>query len=426
MGQFSGFFMLLRKLQLAAVLALSFLCVWLSEPAHGVAAESGLIVPTGLQNSVEFWKQIFGKHDSKTVLLFDPFDQATIFSTLQLADTPASRAALEKERRRVLAEHDLDEEMGRLRAQRGAKDQFLAGLRLAGRYLPEMKKIFRDHELPTDLAYLPLVESSFNLRARSPVGAAGIWQFMPDTGRKFLRIDNTVDERLDPIASTRAAARLLKENHQILGSWPLAITAYNHGTEGVFRAIETTGSRHLPDIIRRYKSPTFGFASQNFYAEFLAVVYLAKNSERYFPFLRAHPPLVLREWKVGQTTRIDAMLKPAAILPKDFYNWNPALAPGLKTLAAGHRINLPADKYENIVAAQRPAGETRNRKKAAVPNRIAATAVEKKLSGVKEPTRVRLGASKARKVSPPQPGGAPNALTRLKIAKRRDTPLPAG
>lgn len=414
----------LRKLQLAAVMALAFLCALLREAAHGVAAESGLVVPAGLQNSVEFWKQVFGKHDSKTVLLFDPFDQATIYATLKLADAPASRAALEKERRRILAEYDLDEEMGRLRAQRGAKDQFLSGLRLAGRYLPEMKKIFRDHELPTDLAYLPLVESSFNLRARSPVGAAGIWQFMPDTGRKFLRIDNTVDERLDPIASTRAAAKLLKENHQILGSWPLAITAYNHGTEGIFRAIETTGSRSLPDIIRRYKSPTFGFASQNFYAEFLAVVYLAKNSERYFPFLRAHPPLVLREWKVSQSTRIDAMLKPAAILPNDFYAWNPALAPGLKILTPGHRINLPVEKYDTVVAAQRAAADAPSEKRAAVPNRIAAAA--KKAAGVKEPARVRLAANRAPAARKAQTERPPNASTRLKIAKRRDAALPAG
>lgn len=415
----------LQKLQLAALLALSFLCALLREAAHGVAAESGLIVPTGLQNSVEFWKQVFGKHDSRTVLLFDPFDQAMIYSTVKLADAPAGRAALEKERRRVLAEYDLDEETGRLRSQRGAKEQFLSGLRIAGRYLPEMKKIFRDQDLPTDLAYLPLVESSFNLKARSPVGAAGIWQFMPETGRKFLRIDNRVDERLDPIASTRAAAKLLRENHQILGSWPLAITAYNHGTEGIFRAIETTGSRDLVDIIRRYKSPTFGFASQNFYAEFLAVVYLAKNSERYFPFLRLQQPVPLREWTVRQPTSVEAMLKPAALTAKDFYLWNPALAPGLKNLAVGHRINLPADKYDSIVtAAQRRASAAPTDSQAAVPAKVSRAPAVRKTSGVKEPSKVSAVASKSPRRYNAQADS--KASARFKIAKRREAVVPAG
>ncbi|MBM4298941.1 MAG: hypothetical protein FJ143_14495 [Deltaproteobacteria bacterium] len=390
--------MLLRNCHRTGVLALSFLIALLRQVSHGVAAESGLVAPSGLEKSVEFWQQVFGKYDSKTVLFFDPFDQATIYSTLKISDSPAGRAALEKERRRVLADHDLDEEMGRLRTQRGAKDQFLAGLRAGGRYLPEMKKIFRDQELPTDLAYLPLVESFFNLRARSPVGAAGIWQFMPETGRKFLRIDNTVDERLDPIASTRAAAKLLKENYQILGSWPLAITAYNHGTEGLFRAIQVTGSRNLVDIIRRYKSDRFGFASQNFYAEFLAVVYLAKNSERYFPFLRMQPPLVLREWTVSHTTSVEAMLKPAAITAKDFYGWNPALAPGLKQLAAGQRINLPADKYDSFIIAQRRAADSRKEKKPTVVVAAPATAASKPASA-KAPAKVRLAAAKPSKVS---------------------------
>ena len=158
-----------------------------------------------------------------------------MYSTLRVGDDIAGRSVVDKERARIVAEYDLNEEDGRLRTQRGVKEQFLAGLQIAGRYLPEMKRIFREAGLPTDLTYLALVESSFNLRARSPMGAAGIWQFMPETGKKFLRIDDAVDERLDLIASTRAAARLLKQNYQILGSWPLAVTAYNHGTEGMLR-----------------------------------------------------------------------------------------------------------------------------------------------------------------------------------------------
>ena len=83
---------------------------------------------------------------------------------------------------------------------------------------------------------LPHVESSFNAAAYSKVGAAGLWQFMRSTGRRYMRVDDAVDERLDPYRSTEAAAQLLAYNYRVLGSWPLALTAYNHGAAGMRRA----------------------------------------------------------------------------------------------------------------------------------------------------------------------------------------------
>ena len=346
--------MLLRMLRALALCAVAILSVPGGARAQKGRVASGFVVPAGLESAVEFWKQIFARHDSSTVIFFDPLDPVTVYASLRIADNPEGRIAVEKERRRILSDYDLDEEMGRLRAQRGTREQFLSGLRIAGRYLPEMKSIFREAGLPTDLAYLPLVESSFNLNARSPVGATGIWQFMPDTGKKFLRVDDTVDERRDPISSTRAAARLLKENFQILGSWPLAITAYNHGTEGMFRAIQETGSRDLAQIIRRYKSPMFGYASQNFYAEFLAAVDVAKNSERLFPFLRSDQPIALREIALPRPLPLKLALQSAALSPRQFYEWNPALNPSTQTLPAGFRVKLVADKSDSFMSAGQP------------------------------------------------------------------------
>jgi membrane-bound lytic murein transglycosylase D len=344
-----------RILKILAVFAAFLVATFAPASARAARPPNGFVVPAGLESAVEFWKKIFARHDSTTVLLFDPFDHATIYQTLKAADSPDGRVSIEKERRRILTDYDLDEEMGRVRVQRGAREQFLSGLRIAGRYLPEMKTIFRGAGMPTDLAYLPLVESSFNLNARSPVGAAGIWQFMPETGRKFLRIDDTIDERLDPIASTRAAARLLKENFQILGSWPLAITAYNHGTEGIFRAIEETGSRDLAQIIRRYKSPSFGFASQNFYAEFLAVVDLAKNSERNFPSLRPDQPTALREIALPRPLPLQPALRSASLTSRQFYQWNPALNPSVQTLRAGFKVWLAPEKSDSFFTVQKAA-----------------------------------------------------------------------
>jgi len=308
-------------------------------------------VPTGLRGAVDFWKKVFTRYAYGEVILFDPMDLATIYSVLRAPESEQGRLLVGKERARISAAYDLvDEE--RIRGQRGAKEPFSDGLRLSGRYIGQMQKIFRDEGLLAELAYLPLVESSFNVRARSGAGAVGMWQFIPETGKKFMRIDDKVDERRDPMASTRAAARLLKENYRILGSWPLAITAYNHGTEGIFRGIESVGSRDLVELIRRYRSPTFGFASKNFYAEFLAVVEIAAQREKHFPFLRLHSPVALREVEVKKATSVEALLKPAAISRGDFFRWNPALADGTRVIPAGYSVKLPAEKIQPILTAQ--------------------------------------------------------------------------
>jgi membrane-bound lytic murein transglycosylase D len=321
-------------------------------PALVCAQEGPFPVPVGLRDAVDFWKQVFTRHGFGEVILFDPLDAGMVYSVLRVPESEQGRVQVAKERARIAAAYDLADDETRIRSQRGAKEHFSEGLRVSGRYIAQMQKIFRDEGLPGELAYLPLVESSFNVRARSGAGAVGMWQFIPETGKKFMRIDGNVDERRDPMASTRAAARLLKENYRILGSWPLAITAYNHGTEGIFRAIDSVGSRDLVELIRRYQSPTFGFASKNFYAEFLAVVEIAAEPESHFPFLRLHQPISLHSVEVKKATPVDAVLKPAAISPGDFYQWNPALEAGAKVIPAGYRVNLPAEKIQPFLLAQ--------------------------------------------------------------------------
>lgn len=316
-----------------------------------VAQESPFPVPEGLEGAVEFWKQIFSRYDIADVVLFDPLDPEKIYSVLRAAENEQGRALVSRERARIAADYDLVDDESRIRSQRGAKNHFIEGLKISGRYMAEMQKIFRAEGLPVALAFLPLVESSFNIRARSSVGAVGMWQFMPETGKKFMRIDAAVDERRDPMASTRAAARLLKQNYQILGNWPLAITAYNHGTEGIFRGIKAVQSDDLVELIRGYQSPTFGFASKNFYAEFLAVVQIATNSEKFSPFLRHHRAVTLHEVAVKRPVALNAVLKPAAISQIEFFAWNPALEPNTKVLPLGYRVKLPAEKVDSFVAA---------------------------------------------------------------------------
>src|SRR3954447_4604186 len=146
----------------------------------------------------------------------------------------------------------------RVRFQLGQADKFREGLIRSGAWEKFIRKTIADAGLPPEIASLPHVESSFNPAARSKVGAAGMWQFMVSTGRRFMRIDNVVDERLAPYKSTRAAALLMQQNYEVTRAWPLAITAYNPGASGMRRAIEQVGTDDIGVIVRKYQSRTFG------------------------------------------------------------------------------------------------------------------------------------------------------------------------
>lgn len=170
----------------------------------------------------------------------------------------------------------------RVRSQRGTRERFKRGLEISGRYDLQFRKIFRDAGLPEDLAYLPHVESSFQPAARSSAGAVGMWQFTPAAAETFMPGGNKVDQRLDPFASANGAARYLSYAYGKLGDWPVAITSYNHGIGGMKRA-QTQAGPEFAKIVASYSGPAFGFASRNYYAQFLAAREIASNPMPYFP-----------------------------------------------------------------------------------------------------------------------------------------------
>lgn len=186
-----------------------------------------------------------------------------------------------------------------VRTQTGIKEKFGDAIRRTGRYLGTMERIFIHEEgLPVELTRLPFVESSFDYTAYSSVGAAGIWQFMRGTAKKYMTVNNLVDERLDPILATRAAAKYLKGAYRSLGNWPLAITSYNHGVAGVYKKMKAQGTTDLARIIEKKDERVFGFASSNFFPEFLAALEVYDNYRKYFPDLRLDPPLELKEFPI--------------------------------------------------------------------------------------------------------------------------------
>lgn len=373
-----------------AVLALALLVVCSAtraEPARTVAtpvvADSFPDVP-GLRPQVEFWIQVFTRLHQNEVVLHDElypqlrYEIFTLPGTVESGLDREQRRTLDRRRKRLITRlealegklrraepletaeqelrHQLEAAGGReaidgaaqrVRAQRGLQEQFLAGVRRSGRYIAEMRRIFSDRGMPPDLAYLPHVESSFNIDARSTAGAAGIWQFTRTTGRRYLHISNALDERLDPLAATHAAANYLDSAHALLGDWALAITSYNHGTSGVLRATRKHGA-DLERIVREYRSDSFGFASSNFYTEFLAVREILRHPDRHFETPLQYDAAVqlssLRLPQPASATRLAQLLDTeittlAAVNPA----WLDRTLHGLVSLPANTRVWLPHD-----------------------------------------------------------------------------------
>lgn len=272
-------------------------------------------LPPGLERNVAFWKRIFVEFRTTEYVIHDRESLDVIYDVVRVQDLFGSVPPTERQigeavgRVRQRYEEALRQMAGggaaapltteearagqvlgcpcprerlaqaadRVHVQRGVQEKFAAGLARGHALSPRVTAVLRQRGVPAELAVLPLIESSFEDQAVSRAGAVGIWQFTRETARRFLRIGRGVDERRDPIRSADAAARLLREHYENLGSWPLAITAYNHGRSGVRQAVATVGSADLGEIIRLYQGPRFGFASKNFYAEFLAALDVARG-----------------------------------------------------------------------------------------------------------------------------------------------------
>jgi membrane-bound lytic murein transglycosylase D len=206
-----------------------------------------------------------------------------------------------------------------LRVQEGMRERFQEGLLRSRYYRPTMERIFRTAGLPPELVTLAEVESGFYSRAKSGAGAVGIWQFTRGTGREYMRITRYHDDRLNPTTETEAAAQLLRSNYATLGNWPLAITAYNYGTGGMANA----SSQYHGDyerIVRSYSGSRFGFASKNYYPEFLAALQIHQYEDQYFPNLKyqdapAPPPVKTDFAPSGRGARHTASVHRAAARP---------------------------------------------------------------------------------------------------------------
>jgi membrane-bound lytic murein transglycosylase D len=168
------------------------------------------------------------------------------------------------------------------------RNRFEQWLLRLSRYRPLVENIFAEFHLPSDLVYLSLVESGFNPYAYSRAKATGPWQFMKGTAKLYgLRVDAYVDERRDPIKSTVAAARYLRDLYDLFGAWPLAMAAYNAGEGKVMRALRKAQAESFTDIS---KTRLIRRETKEYVPRFMAATIIAKNPDRYgFPLEPSAP-----------------------------------------------------------------------------------------------------------------------------------------
>ncbi|MDY0040688.1 MAG: lytic transglycosylase domain-containing protein, partial [Desulforhabdus sp.] len=156
---------------------------------------------------------------------------------------------------------------------------FIDGLERSWLHLPLMVKILESRGVPAELIYVVLVESSFKSKAMSPGGAGGYWQLLPSTARSLgLRVDRWVDERMDPVKSTEAAAKYLRMLYDRYNSWPLALAAYNAGDGPVQKAIKKCGTKDFWTISKRGSLPRI---TRAYVPKILAAIKIARDLENH-------------------------------------------------------------------------------------------------------------------------------------------------
>lgn len=324
------------------------------EGALGYNGPETFAVPKGMENQWQFWIDIYSKyttdqgvlHDAENIdLVYEVLDFTEISSRTNLNNWQKEHIKLKQVKAAKLRVIQLLEKLhktkdpstlaydekriwdyyqkidepnkfreaqkkNRLRFQLGQRDRVIQGIFFSGRYIDQFEQVFREAGLPIELTRLPFVESSYNVLARSKVGASGLWQIMPYTMKGFMKKDPSIDLRNHPIEATKLAGKLMRINYNMLQSWPLAMTGYNHGPSGILRLTKKYKTRELVDLIQNVNiKKRFGFASRNFYACFLAILEVTSNAPKYLGVVNMSQPLDSVEIKLGSPISYKDLLR---------------------------------------------------------------------------------------------------------------------
>lgn len=337
--------------------------------------------PAELEPAINFWVKVYTEVDTNSGFLHDSENLSVIYAQLErdnqriearrqqikddlLVLASGKRSNLTENQETMLklwpegvSNQRLEHAVNNVRWQLGQSNAFLDGLQRSGAYRAYITEVLRNKDLPAELSLLPHVESSFNPNAYSSANAAGMWQFTSPTGQRFMRIDQIIDERMDPYISADAAMDLLEYNYQVLGTWPLALTAYNQGVGSMSRAVRETGTTAIEEIIANYKGPRFRFVGRNFYAQFLAVNEVARDANLYFEDVRFAVPPEFIEVRLDAFIGAQELATSIGTTINQLRTDNPSLRnvvwQGVKRIPRGFRIKLRAEQFsieDNLLA----------------------------------------------------------------------------
>lgn len=205
--------------------------------------------------------------------------------------------------------------------------RIIDGLARSTRYLELYKEIFQKKKIPLELAYLPLIESGFVERAVSPAQAAGVWQFIEETGRRYnLERTDWKDQRLDPIQSARAAASLLRNLHQKFNNWELALASYNAGANTVKWARRANRRKGKEENFWELKLPD---ETTEYVPAFIAAVIIAKNPQAFgFDEIKFQPRMAFDHIKVSSGTQLFEVAAQLDVPVEVVWDLNPNLIKG--------------------------------------------------------------------------------------------------
>ncbi len=217
----------------------------------------------------------------------------------------------------------------------GEKKFFIEAYKRSGKYRPYIVSELKAAGMPVELSWLPLIESGFKVNALSRARALGPWQFIPSTGYKFgLKRDKYIDERIDPIKSTKAAIEYLKELHQIFGDWSTVLAAYNCGEGRVLRVIRSQNINYLDnfwDLYERLPRETARYVPR-----FIAALFIINDPEKYgLNAITVDEPLEYENVTVSKQIHLKNIAKEIGVPEKTLRELNPELR---------YRI-LPQDEY---------------------------------------------------------------------------------
>lgn len=323
--------------------------------------ESAFNISTEMKSRVDFWVKIYSHYTTTQGvfhLIDDPsfvlgeIDLTDIAKNTEMSDFKKRKKieSIVKGRKKELAEK-FKVSSHKIRLQMGLRDRMRKALYLSGKYINQMEDIFRKENLPIELTRLVYVESSFNVFAQSKVGASGLWQIMPSVAKENRYISKNYDKRNHPIYATKLAARIMKQNYRAFKSWPLAVTAYNHGAAGVKRMIKKNKTAKIEELVSsKNVTSSWGFASKNFYPCFLAVLEVERNaSELFGENLIKAKSLKLKEYKLPDHMSKTEVLKWFNGSLTRFKNMNPhlnwAAIKKKKLIPAGVPLMIPERNF---------------------------------------------------------------------------------